>query len=104
MKRSKRFWPLLAALAVIVWGIRLLPGVAQQAEKRPSSYTSVVEEKLDDVITRMTAEKPAIRKRQMDLLTERYELADHPAKGTTMSRGKPIQEGVRVKLPAGASW
>jgi cytochrome c peroxidase len=104
MKRSKRFWPLLAALALLVLGIWLLPSFAQQAEKRPSSYTSVVEEKLNDVITRMTAEKPAIRKRQMDLLAERYELGDHPAKGTAMSRGKPVQEGVRVKLPTGASW
>ena len=26
------------------------------------------------------------------------------ADGTTMSRGKPVQEGVRVKLPAGVTW
>ena len=42
--------------------------------------------------------------RQMDLLNERYDLSDHPAQGVTMSRGKPIQEGVRVKLPQGVTW
>ena len=47
------------------------------------------------------AEKPKFAKRQQDLLAERYDLADRPAKGVTMSRGKPVQEGVRVKLPAG---
>src|SRR5262249_54016724 len=31
-------------------------------------------------------------------------LSDRPAKGVTMGRGKPLQEGVRVKLPGGALW
>ncbi|HTR16558.1 MAG TPA: hypothetical protein VMI52_05935, partial [Acetobacteraceae bacterium] len=35
---------------------------------------------------------------------ERYDLADRPAQGATMSRGKPLQEGVRVKLPADTTW
>jgi cytochrome c peroxidase len=43
-------------------------------------------------------------KRQMNLLNERYDLSDRPAKGVTMSRGKPIQEGVRIKLPTGMAW
>jgi cytochrome c peroxidase len=40
----------------------------------------------------------------MNLLNERYDLSTRPAKGATMSRGKPIQEGVRVKLPPGMTW
>ena len=40
----------------------------------------------------------------MDLLNERYDLSNRPAKGVTMSRGKPIQEGVRAKLPTGVTW
>ena len=35
---------------------------------------------------------------------ERYDLGDHPAQGVTMERGKPLQEGVRVKLPTGVTW
>jgi len=55
-------------------------------------------------MARMKAAKPGIMKRQMDLLDTRYDLRDQPAKGVTMSRGKPIQEGVRVKLPDGMTW
>ena len=34
---------------------------------------------------------------RLALLGERYDLADRPAPGVTMSRGKPVQEGVRVE-------
>jgi cytochrome c peroxidase len=43
-------------------------------------------------------------KRQTDLLNERYDLSNRPAKGVTMSRGKAVQEGVRVKLFKGMTW
>ena len=48
--------------------------------------------------------QPAVQKRQADLLAERYDLANRAATGVTMTRGKPVQEGVRVKLPAGTTW
>src|SRR5260370_27718383 len=35
---------------------------------------------------------------------ERYDLSNRPAAGVTMDHAKPVQEGVRVKLPAGATW
>ncbi|MDO8528070.1 MAG: cytochrome B6 [Deltaproteobacteria bacterium] len=53
---------------------------------------------------RLQAEKPKFAKRQQTLLTERYDLTDRPAKEMVMSRGKPVQEGVRVKLPEGMTW
>lgn len=53
---------------------------------------------------RLQAEKPKFSQRQQALLAQRYDLADRPAKGTVMSRGKPVQEGVRVKLPNGVTW
>src|SRR5712672_3326528 len=40
----------------------------------------------------------------MNVLNERYDLSDRPSSTTKMSRGKPVQAGVRVKLPAGVSW
>ena len=72
----------------------------------PDSYAPVIMyEDFDATAAKMTAAKPEIMARQMKLLDERYDLGDHPAQGVTMSRGKPIQEGVRVKLPAGVkSW
>src|SRR6185437_11508922 len=50
------------------------------------------------------AAKPDITRAHQALLEERYDLSDHPAQGITMEHGKPLQEGVRVKLPQGASW
>jgi cytochrome c peroxidase len=37
-------------------------------------------------------------------LERRYDLSDRPARGSIMSRGKPLKEGVRVKLPSGVTW
>jgi cytochrome c peroxidase len=76
-----------------------------QSPPLPSSYSPVVmKEPLDVVMHKMKAAKPEIMKRQMDLLNARYDLSDRPAKNVTMSRGKPIQEGVRIKLPNGMTW
>ncbi len=50
------------------------------------------------------AAKPGIEREHQALLEERYELGDHPAQGVTMEHGKPLQEGVRVKLPQGVTW
>ena len=75
------------------------------AEEKPSSYAPVdIKEDFQTTLKRMKADKPKVMKRQMDLLDERYDLGDRPAKGVTMFRGKPVQEGVRVKLPKGMTW
>ena len=55
-------------------------------------------------MTRMSAAKAGIMKRHMALLEERYDLSNNPAPGVTMSRNKPVQQGVRVKLAAGVTW
>ncbi len=70
-----------------------------------SSYSPVViNESFNSIMARMKAAKPEVMRRQMDLLKERYDLSNHPAPGVTMSRGKPIQEDVRAKLPPGMTW
>jgi len=75
------------------------------AGAKPSSYAPVVvTEDFDGIMARMKAAKPDVMKRQMDLLQERYDLLNNPALGVTMSRGKPIQQGVRAKLPEGVTW
>jgi cytochrome c peroxidase len=78
---------------------------AEESTQKGTSYLPVdLKEDFAVVMARMKAAKPEIMKRQMDLLKERYDLADRQAKDVTMSRGKPIQEGVRVKLPKGMTW
>ena len=59
---------------------------------------------LAQVIQRTQQEKPTFAKRHQDLLDLRYDLANRPAPGVTMSRGKAVQDGVRVKLAAGMTW
>src|SRR5260370_3926480 len=50
------------------------------------------------------AAKAGIEREHQALLEERYDLGGHPAKTVTMEHGKPVQEGVRVKLPSGVTW
>lgn len=57
-----------------------------------------------DTMAKMKADKAAITKKHENLLQERYDLKNAPAKGVTMTRGKAVQEGVRVKLPKGMTW
>lgn len=81
----------------IRWFLAALPATAVVCfAQAPEDFPAMVK--------RLQAEKPTFAKRQQDLLTTRYDLADRPARGTTMSRGKPVQDGVRVKLPAGMTW
>ncbi len=70
-----------------------------------SSYQfPMAEEPFPALFARTGADQPHVRKRQMDLLEQRYDLSDRPDSDTKMSRGKPIQAGVRVKLAGGTSW
>jgi cytochrome c peroxidase len=81
-----------------------LAAAAEEGGK-PSSYAPVaIGEGFPAIMARMKAAKADVEKRQASLLRERYDLANRPAKGVTMSRGKAVQEGVRVKLPAGVTW
>ena len=96
-------WVLLVILAAVMVAGAVV--YAQEAGKKASSYSPVViKEDFATIMARMKAAKPEVMKRQMDLLSERYELGNRPAAAVTMSRGKPIQEGVRAKLPQGMNW
>jgi len=102
LKRIKPF-----GLAVGVLWVTILPisTFAQSPSKGETSYAPVaIKESFEAIMARMKAAKPEVMKRQMDLLNVRYDLNNRPAAGVTMSRGKPIQEGVRAKLPSGMTW
>ena len=102
-QREKLHWALLGVLG---FGLAVAgKAAAQEPGQKSSSYAPVViKEDFSATMARMKAAKADVMKRQMDLLNERYDLSDRPAEGVTMSRGKPIQDGVRIKLPAGMTW
>ncbi|MGA2518339.1 MAG: cytochrome B6 [Thermodesulfobacteriota bacterium] len=98
-KAIKYFGLATGALLLVIVSISTF---AQSPLRGESSYSPVViKESFESIMARMKAAKPEVMKRQMDLLAERYDLSNRPAVGVTMSRGKPVQEGVRIKLPVG---
>ncbi len=99
LPRSRRVWAVLALAGLFV------ACLAYAQERGQTSYMPVdIKESFSSIMSRMTAAKPQIEKEHTDLLNERYDLSNRPAQGVTMSRGKPVQEGVRAKLPAGMTW
>jgi len=72
----------------------------------PNSYAPVDDrESFDAVKKRMAGSKAEVESKFQKLLKERYDLSDKALPGVASSgRGKPLQGGVRVKLPAGTTW
>jgi cytochrome c peroxidase len=85
----------------IRWFLAALPATAAVCF---ALTAAAADEDLPALIKRLQAEKPTFATRQQSLLAQRYDLADRSASGTTMSRGKAVQDGVRVKLPEGMTW
>lgn len=101
----KRKIPMIVFVCICIVIFAFTFSYGQSTKPKTSSYSPVViKEDFETVLARMKAAKSEIMKRQMDLLEQRYDLSDRPAEGVTMSRGKPVQEGIRVKLPAGMTW
>lgn len=100
-KFHKLRWAMLAVGLLL--GVRAAR--SQDNDKTPSSYAPVdIHESFSTILSRMTAAKPEIMKRHMALLEQRYDLSNRPASGVQMSGGKAVQQGVRIKLPNGATW
>lgn len=94
------------AVGIVACGLITLGSLtAQVPAKKPSSYSPVViNEEFSAIVSRMTAAKSGIIQKHQALLEERYDLGNKPASGVTMSRGKAVQSGVRVKLKSGTTW
>src|SRR2546427_7260412 len=104
----RRRWTVGAlAMGFVMVGV-VAGAYAMQAAQRPggppvSSYLSVNEEDFQTVLAKMRAAKPGLTRRQQEMLAARYDLEDRPVAGATMSKGKAVQGGARVKLPAGTT-
>ncbi len=103
MAACGRFWLLLTTAGALAAGLTLAH--AQQGPRGKSSYMQVdIAEPFSTIMSRLSAQKPAVEREHMAVLNERYDLSNRPAAGVTMDRTKPVQEGVRIKLAAGTTW
>jgi cytochrome c peroxidase len=74
-------------------------------QKEAESYIPVVIGKSFDAIMAGDSEaKPGVMKAQNELLKSRYDLSDRPSSVLMSGGRKPVQSGVRVKLPPGMTW
>ena len=96
---------LLAGAATAAVIAALGSAYAQQGPRGKTSYMPIdITEPFLSIFSRLSAQKPEVTREHTTLLNERYDLGNRPVAGVTMDRTKPVQEGVRVKLPAGATW
>lgn len=80
------------------------PWLATVATLLAATVVTAQETDFPTLVQQLEQAKPEFAARHAKLLAERYDLADRPANGATMSRGKPVQAGIRVKLPRGSTW
>ena len=68
-------------LAMLVMTLSIVGmAYAQDPGKGATSYSPVdIKEEFASIMARMKAAKPAVEKKHMDLLNERYDLSDRPA-------------------------
>ncbi len=93
------------ATGLVLGWAAVLGLVSAQAEKKPTSFAPVdIKETFASVLAKMKAAKGAVQQKHTSLLAERYDLANRPASGGTMTKGKALQEGARAKLPSGVTF
>jgi cytochrome c peroxidase len=85
-------------------GTRRLAGTIAMLFGVASATTFGQDDDFQSLVKRLQQQQEKIADRQQKLLTERYDLSDRKAAQATMSRGKPLQERVRVRLPEGMTW
>lgn len=93
----------LLAVFVVLF-MSLMAFLSSAGETKTLTIAESQTEDFAAVMARMKAAKEGLNKKQADLLSARYDLSNRPANGVKMSRGKAVQEGVRAKLPSGATW
>jgi len=93
----------LVIMLIIAVTIFMAQVSEKSSEKKESSYSPVIEEAFETVFARDKMQKEAIMKRQLDLLSERYDLSKKVSSEITMSLGKPIPVGPTARLK-GVTW
>ncbi|HEY9786416.1 MAG TPA: hypothetical protein V6D17_13495 [Candidatus Obscuribacterales bacterium] len=111
--RHRSRWAVVSSVVAMTIGLGMMWNAVKADEapplskdhSPPNSFAPVVDqEAFGKVLERMSEAKSEVMKKHQQLLERRYDLANRPAKGVTMFRGKAIQEGPRVRLPKGMTW
>src|SRR5450432_1642092 len=89
------------ALLLVLGGAAAGVLIAQEPEKKPDKPSDPAAV-FQATFQKMSAAKAAKMRDARAYLDKRYDLSNRPAR-VTMSRGKAVQQGVRVKLPAGVT-
>jgi cytochrome c peroxidase len=106
MKKYKGALLGVPSAVLIIAHLTLVQGLlAGEIPKGETYLPVVIQEDFQTIRERDTAAKPEVMQRQTGLFNERYDLSNRPAAGVMMSGGrKPVQEGIRLKLPQGMTW
>jgi cytochrome c peroxidase len=95
----------ICAAIVMASGFAAGAANAQNQPSQPNVFADVVDRApFEETRQKMSAAKDGVIAAHRRLLEERYDLSDKPSSTVKMSRGKPVQTGVRVKLPRGVTW
>ena len=101
MKDARKYFIGLFIIAASFF-VGAIPPIDQQ--RRESSYSPVIEEPFEKVMALDKSQKAVVMKRQLDLLSERYDLSKRVTTEVTMSGGKPLPVGPTAKLKRGMTW
>ncbi len=64
----------------------------------------VVDKPFKEVMQKDSGERARFNQRQEELLKRRYDLSDNPSDVMMSGGRKPVQQGIRVRLPDGLTW
>jgi len=103
-RRQRRIRWAILALMLTAGGALLVCSAQEKAPPRQTYMPVVLDEPFDAMMKRDAGEKNAIMARQRKLLEARYDLSERPSKVMMSAGRKPVQMGVRVRLPKGMTW
>ncbi len=96
------------AVGTVTVGIAALCAIglayAGELGGKRQTYMPVVKGDFDTMREKDENAKPDVMQRQLKLLAVRYDLRDAPSDVMMSGGRKPVQKGVRVKLPTGITW
>ena len=97
---------LCVAVFLAVYADAQMDGNSMKRSAGDNTYMPVkIDTPFQETMEKDVADQPEFQQRQQALLERRYDLSDNPSDVMMSAGRKPVQKGVRVKLPDGVeSW